>query len=413
LLETLPAGRELAMAYANLASNCLAAQRSEEAAGWAARALALEVLEDTEISVHALATLGVATLSAGGAARLEQSLEIARREGLAEHVARAYVLLAGTAVDSRSEAASRYLEEGIEYCSDRGLELFRLYLLAFRARLQLHQGRWADAADSASAVLRVQRTSITPRIVSLVVLGLVRARRGDPGQWEPLDEAWRLAEPTGELTRLGPVAAARAEAAWLEGERDAVEAATEAALSLAVERSSWLLAGELAVWRRRAGLDEEAPEGAAEPYALELAGGWARAADAWAAIGCPYEAALALAAADDETALRRSLCELQRLDARPAAAMVARRLRGRGVRGLPRGPRAATRQNPAGLTARELEVLALLTKGLTNSQIAARLVVSRRTIDHHVATTLRKLSVHTRAEASARAVRLGLAGQDR
>jgi DNA-binding CsgD family transcriptional regulator/tetratricopeptide (TPR) repeat protein len=415
LLETLPAGRELAMAYANLASNCLAAQRSEEAAGWAARALELgDRLEDTEIAVHALATLGVATLAAGGAARLEQSLEIARRDELAEQVARAYVLLAETAVDSRRQAAaSRYLEAGIEYCSERGLELFRLYLLASQARLELHQGRWADAAESAAAVLRVQRTSITPRIVSLVVLGLVRARRGDPGQWEPLDEAWRLAEPTGELTRLGPVAAARAEAAWLEGERGAVEVSTEAAQSLAVERSSRMLAGELAVWRRRGGVDEEAPERAAEPYALELGGDWARAADAWAAIGCPYEAALALAAADDEKALRRSLAELQRLGARPAAAIVARRLRERGVRGLPRGPRAATRENPAGLTARQLEVLALLAEGLTNSQIADRLVVSQRTVDHHVATTLRKLAVRTRAEASARAVRLGLAGQDR
>ena len=415
LLETLPVGRELAMAYANLASNCLAAQRSEESAGWAARALELaDRLEDTEISVYALATLGVATLGVGGIARLEQSLEIARRDGLAEQVARAYVLLAETAVIARRHAAaSKYLEAGIGYCSERGLDLFLLYLLAFRARLQLDQGLWADAADSASAVLRIQRTSINPRIISLVVLGLVRARRGDPGQWDVLDEAWRLAEPTGELPRLGPVAAARAEAAWLEGGREAVAAATENALSLAGERSSWRLAGELAEWRRRAGLDEKAPEGAAGPYALELAGDWARAADAWAAIGCPYEAALALAAADDEKALRRSLAELQRLGARPAAAIVARRLRERGVRGLPRGPRAATRANPAGLTARQLEVLELLAEGLTNSEIADRLVVSQRTVDHHVATTLQKLAVRTRAEASARAVRLGLAGQDR
>ena len=206
LLETLPAGRELAMAYANLASNCLAAQRSAESAGWAARALELaDRLEDTEISVYALATLGVATLGAGGIVRLEQSLEIARRDGLAEQVARAYVMLAETAVIARRHAAaSKYLEAGIGYCSERGLDLFLLYLLAFRARLQLDQGRWADAADSASAVLRVQRTSINPRIISLVVLGLVRARRGDPGQWEVLDEAWRLAEPTGELPTARP-----------------------------------------------------------------------------------------------------------------------------------------------------------------------------------------------------------------
>ena len=70
------------------------------------------------------------------------------------------------------------------------------------------------------AVLRDPRTSPPSRIDALVVLGLVRARRGDPGVWAPLDEALALdgtGEP-GELQRLGPVAAARAEAAWLAGD---------------------------------------------------------------------------------------------------------------------------------------------------------------------------------------------------
>jgi DNA-binding CsgD family transcriptional regulator len=125
-------------------------------------------------------------------------------------------------------------------------------------------------------------------------------------------------------------------------------------------------------------------------------------------MGCPYEAALALADADEEEPLRRSLEELQRLEARPAAAIVARRLRKRGARGLPRGPRPATRRNPAGLTAREAEVLALVADGLRNSEIAARLVLSERTVDHHVGAILRKLGARTRAEASVEAVRFGL-----
>jgi DNA-binding CsgD family transcriptional regulator len=145
---------------------------------------------------------------------------------------------------------------------------------------------------------------------------------------------------------------------------------------------------------------------------LQLTGEWARPAERWREIGCPYEAALALADADEEAPQRRALEELQRLGARPAAAIVARRLRERGARGLPRGPRPATRRNPAGLTARELEVLALVVGGLRYADIAAQLVLSERTVDHHVGAILRKLGVRTRAQASAEAVRLGLAGRD-
>ena len=76
---------------------------------------------------------------------------------------------------------------------------------------------------------------------------------------------------------------------------------------------------------------------------------------------------------------------------------------------MPRGPRPRTRENPAGLTARELEVLALLAEGLRNAQIAKRLVVSEKTVDHHVSAILRKLDVRSRGEAGAKAARLGLA----
>jgi DNA-binding NarL/FixJ family response regulator len=62
-----------------------------------------------------------------------------------------------------------------------------------------------------------------------------------------------------------------------------------------------------------------------------------------------------------------------------------------------------TRRHPLGLTPRQEEVLSLLADVLTNAEIADRLVVSVRTVDHHVSTVLQKLGVSTRREAAKQA----------
>jgi DNA-binding CsgD family transcriptional regulator len=418
LLEQLPPAHELAMAYSNVLFLCAMAEDAEGALVWGTRAIELaQRLDDTAVLSHALTSIGAAEFAAGapgGEEKLLRSLELAEQAGLHEHAARAHVNLAWGALRQRSYVlANRYLEAALEYCTEHGLDLFLLYLLAYVARAELDQGRWSEAVGPADLVLHERSISTSPRVLALVVLGLVRARCGDPEVWPLLDEALALAEPTGELLRIAPVAAARAEAAWLEGEHEAVAEDTEAALSLAVHRQASWVVGELACWRWRAGIREEIPPDAAEPYALQMRGEWARAATLWSEIGCPYEAALALADADADDSLRAALAEFQRFGARPAAAIVARRLRKRGARGLPRGPRPATRENPANLTARELEVLALVAQGLRNAEIAERLFLAQKTVDHHVSAILRKLKVPTRGQASAEAVRLGLAGQDR
>jgi len=192
-----------------------------------------------------------------------------------------------------------------------------------------------------------------------VALGLVRARRGDPDPWTPLDEALELALPRQELQWIAPVAIARAEAAWLEGRADAAITATDAAFAFSCAKDSPYTTG-LAYWRWRAGLEPEIPEVRDDPYSLEMSGEWAQAAAAWATMGCPYESALALASANEEPGLRRALTELQRLGARPAASFVTHKLHEHGVRRVPRGPRQKTRRNPASLTPREVEVLALV-----------------------------------------------------
>jgi DNA-binding CsgD family transcriptional regulator len=411
VLEELPPGRELAMAYSNLGSRVGDAAMGERALELAER------VGDIEIAVSALASLGLSESLrgvSGGVEKLTRALDLADRAGLPGQVGNTFSLLGLALVHTRSYAfATEYLDAGIRYCSEHGLELFRLYLLAYRARSELDRGRWEDAAANAAAVVRVPRATTMPRTIAQVVLGLVRARRGDPGRSAPLNEAWALSESRDESLRFGPAAAARAEAAWLEGRHEAVAGITQVALELAVrEKFAWMI-GELASWRRRAGIEEAILDQAAEPYAVQIAGDWARAAELWTDLDCPYEAALALADADEEEPLRRALDELQQLGARPAAAIVARRLRARGATGLPRGPRLTTEGNLAGLTVREMEVLALLVQGLRNAEIAERLFLAAKTVDHHVSAILRKLGVATRGQASAEAIRLGLVVQDR
>jgi DNA-binding CsgD family transcriptional regulator/tetratricopeptide (TPR) repeat protein len=413
LLEGNPPGRELAAAYGNLAMLALNLNELDAAASAATRGLELaETVGYTEVAVHTLNTLGTKELFEGnaeGREKLERSLRLAREAGLEEHIGRAYIHFADVAQRNRDyELADAHIGPGIEYCNERGLDLWLRYMHVYRVRTELDRGRWGEAVDGIPPSVAKPGTPL-PRIVALIVLGLVRARQGEPEQWAALDEAAELAAASSELQWVAPVAAARAEALWLAGKGEAVAAETDEALARAVRGRALWWAGELACWRLRAGVEEDPPPLVAEPWALQLTGDWEGAAERWSAIGCPYEAALALGDSDDEAALRRALDELRRLRAEPAASFVSRRLRGLGARGLPRGPRAATRANPANLTTREVEVLDLVAEGLSNADIAARLFVSQRTVDHHVSAILRKLDVRSRAEASAEAVRLGLA----
>ena len=348
-------------------------------------------------------------LTDGPGARVtaERSLELALEAGLVGDTLRAYANLVWAAIRHRAyPLADGYLRAATEFASDPELDLWRIYLLGYRARSELDQGRWDDAAGTATLVSRERHASKLPVVLALTVLGRLRARRGDPDPWTPLDEALALAGP--ELQRIEPVAVARAEAAWLTGDDDGVLAETDRIAGLAERRGARWITGEIAVWRRRAGADVDPGADVPEPYALELAGAHEQAAERWTALGCPYEAALALAGAEDEAAQRRAHDELRGLGATAAAAMVARELRRRGAANLPRGPRAATRENPSQLTARELEVLALVADGLRNRDIADRLFLSTKTVEHHVAAIRAKLGARTRGEAGAQALRLGL-----
>lgn len=405
ILEELPPGRELALAYCNLSHLFVNAEDDEQARLWGNRGLELALrLGDVESEVYSRINLEVRDLldrRPDAVDNLLRTLRLAQDSGLDEHAGRAYIALVWwTPRDKSYTVADHYLEAGLEYCAERGIDLWRHYLLAYRARRELDRGRWDEAVGTADLIIR-EPLSPVPRIVALAVIGLVRARRGDPSCWEPLKEAAALAESTGELQRLEPVAMARAEAAWLEGRNQEIVDSTATAYEIALRCRSFVVVGEMALWRRRAGRHEPTPEDIPEPYALQLQGQWRQAAEIWMERGCSYEAAMALADSNGKEDLRQALDEFQKLGARSSAAIVARRLREQGVRGLPRGPRPSTQQNRSNLTSREVQVLGLIADGLGNAEIATRLFLSKKTVDHHVSAILRKLGVSTRGQAVA------------
>lgn len=413
VLESLPPGRELAMAYSNLAQLHMLADEADAAILWGRKAISLaSSLADAEIESHALNNVGTAKLilqDLTGRADLERSLRLAKAGGFDDHAARAYTNLATTATRNRdfAEAQAR-LREGIAWCEERDLDSYVRYMTAFRAEICVALGDWQRGAEDAEAIVNDSWVAPVTRIHALLVLARVRARRGDPGVLAPLDEAYGVALATSELQRIGPVIAARAEAAWLRDELAGAAEEVSHGYQLALKPGNPWLKGELAAWLWRLGRLVDVPNGIAEPYVLQIAGDWERSALAWEALGCPYEQAVALADSSDEDALRTALAIFERLGAGPMAGITRRKLRAGGARRIPRGAQERTRNNPHGLTRRELQVLALLGEGRRNADIARRLFVSDKTVDHHVSAVLSKLNVSSRGEAAVVANRLGL-----
>jgi DNA-binding CsgD family transcriptional regulator/tetratricopeptide (TPR) repeat protein len=409
-LESLPHGRELAMAYGNRAQLHMVIGEADTSLLWGNKALALaSALDDRETEIHALGTIGTAKVDIEdftGFMDLERSLSMALEAGFEEHVARAFSNLSYSAVCACDrDAAHDYIERGIAYCEERDLDSWARFMSAYRCQMWLARGDWDRAVELAIAFLRAEVVTSVNRIPALVILGRIRARRGDADAREPLDEARQLASSMDMFRKYGLIGAACAEEAWLRGDLHAVVAEARAVWDEDVS-FAWV-PGELAYWLQRADALDAMPKRCAEPYALQIAGHWREAADAWERHGCPYERARALTDGDVDAQIE-ALAVFEQLGARPDAERLRRQLQAAGVRGLRRGQRLSTQANAFQLTAREVEVLQLLCAGLKNAEIAGRLCRSVRTVDHHLAAVFAKLGVATRTEAVAAAMQAGM-----
>jgi DNA-binding CsgD family transcriptional regulator len=412
LAEAQPPSAELGHVYRVKCFMAYEDRDFSQAERWGKQAIAMaERFDDATTLARACNYMGAAVLVVDperGRALMERSLGVGQAANLPFAIAGTITNWSQALVERcQFTEAQPYLKEGIAYATEHDDDYHLQELLTWQAVSDVYQGQWAKAEASLSEILQRPELDHFARIHRLLAWGRLHVRRGDPRAREVLDEALALSLEFGILPCLGPARTARAELAWLSGDLARARDEAYAAYDLAVQHSHPYLAGELALWRWRAGDPWAPPDWIAQPFALQIAGDWRAAAQAWEARCCPYEQGLALMDGD-EAAQLASLAIFERLGAAPALDRSKQALRAQGRRGIPRGPRPATRENPFGLTTRELEVLGHLALGLSNNAIAQALSLSPRTVEHHVAAILHKLEAQSRAEAVALALQHAL-----
>jgi DNA-binding CsgD family transcriptional regulator len=402
-----PPCRELAMALSNKSQLAMLAPRVEEAIMLGEQAVEIaEALGDTETVVHARVNIGTAVAHwdlDAGLELLADAAQTADRLGHDDTACRALVNATWRCMTAhRIPAATRMVEQAMALARDRELQIYIDYLHVTRALLALATG------DFTAAHSDVEKAPNANRAPLLLVRASIAMRRGEPDAAALLHEGWEVALATTELQRLQPMACLRAEWAWLRGDAAGIDAVTRDTYELALRQGSPWDVGGLAIWRWRGGVLDDVPEGLPEPYVLELAGEARLAAQEWLRLGEPYPQAVALLGSLHTEDVLEAIEVLDRLGAIAVLPLARARLRDLGATSVPRGRASSTRRNPGGLTDRQLEVVRLLGRGLSNAEIARELVLSPKTVEHHVAAVLTKLAAASRLEAAEAARRLGI-----
>ncbi len=322
-------------------------------------------------------------------ALLDRSLSLSLEQGLMTRAGNTYANLGSIYIDFHQfDRADSLQAHGLAFSRSHELSSVHAFIEGWQAVLEVHLGRWTLADATISRAL--DRPAPSPgRGPALLALGRLRARRGSGDALTALGESLDILQGQGFRQREGLIRAALAEAAWQAGDIAGVLAQVDEGLPLALRfRQPWYV-GELGYWAWRAGRPVDLPEWAAEPYVLQIAGRAVEAAERWAAMGCPYERARALAEGDPKD-LATALALFESLGAGPALQA----LRGRSP-AVSLDTYRARRPLP-GLTARQSLIADLVSDGLTNNQIASYLGLSVKTVDHHVAAVFNRLDLPDR-----------------
>lgn len=302
-----------------------------------------------------------------------------------EATARAYTNLAELLYRyAEVQALASLLDKGLEFAREHGYWSHAHNLEVHQALLAQRRGDWTAASEQLRRIVERDPAPGMLLCYSLSACCRLDARRGEAGAEAQLRRCWALAVRLGLLTPLGYAGAALAEWAWLNRRPDVAREVLRHWQPHAERPAAEASDAEIRRYAARAG--------AGSPPVPDV--------DGWLGLD-PYERALAGLESGDHDALLAGLRDLDLLGATATAALVRALLAEHGVRAVPRGPSGPTRANPAGLTPRQFDVVQLAAQGLTNAEIAARLVVSVRTVDHHVSAGLAKLRVSGRGELAA------------
>ena len=411
ILEALSPSIELARAYTSQCFIRMMQRDCAESVTWGEKAVALaERFDDADTMARAYNYMGSAALVLDyehGKAFLERSIAISRKNNLVFDLPSALANLGAMSMEVyQPKNAEQYLAESIAYAMDHDSDYHLLQGLAYQAWMYLYQGRWAKADETAKKVLQRSGSNIVAHTYALHALGRLSVRRGDADALTLLDEALVLSMQSNAIPRIGIARTARAEAFWLAGEFDRSLAETRAAYDNALNKQHPWVTGELTYWRWRGGEKNVPPDWIAKPFALQITGDWQGAADEWQQRGCPYEQGMALM--DGDEAAQLSALEIfEHLGARPIIEKLKGQMRAQGIH-IPRGPRPATRENPSGLTAREMEVVTLIAQGKSNREIATAMTVGEKTIETYVTRILNKLNFESRLQIATWAIEKGL-----
>ncbi len=400
VLEPLGPTGELAYAYSSQSQLSMLKWDHQVAVAQAERAIEIaDQVGDLRIRSHAMVNLGSAR-SFGPSldvADLEAAIHLAAEIGYWDEVFRGSVNIAWAYLSKRQlDLAEERARETAAICEAHELRAMRDYATGTLSKVLRFKGQWAEAEDLLTDALSHSDLWGTNEILNRTELGTLLMRRGDSGADEQLERAWELAVPTDEVQRTGPVAAALAERAWLRNDLDELEAVVVTEIERATAVDAMWFAGDVAMWAWRNGLTDFDTSLLPDPPRLLIEGNPKAAAVAYQAVGMIYEAALALT--DENETAAQGLRVIDKLGADAVGSKIRKDLRDRGISNVPQKAKG-TRIHPFGLTPRQAEVVDLIAEGLTNAEIADRLFVSSRTVDHHVSAVLRKLGVSTRSDA--------------
>jgi ATP/maltotriose-dependent transcriptional regulator MalT len=413
LIRDQPASKEKALLFCNMAQLKMHWGETNEIVDWAEKARKTagelnddEVLCQSEIIIGTI-RMNTPSLKNEGWELIQKGLSAALKNSFQESAARAYSKMAINGMRLKDYPfVKKILHEGLLYSEERELDFWKLTMLSVKAKFHLETGNWHEAFTIAQTLQEsVYKGSFN--LFGMVITGQINMRRGHAGAIEMLMKAKTAAQECFDLQALVSAVIALLEFEWLTGETKLNDDELKNVIGV-IDRSIYYMdANEFAFWLFRARNQRLKLRITYDAYHVNNVAAAHKAAGHWHKLGNPYLQAHALFNGDDEDK-KKAISIVQHLDATTVYERMKREMRSSGIKGIPRGLRKTTKENPALLTGREMDVLQLLKDGLQNKEIANKLFISAKTVDHHISSILFKLDVNSRVKAVNEAVKLDL-----